>query len=186
MHKAYLLLLLAPSALVYACGGSDNSTLDGGGDATVDSPGNDSSKNDSGGQDSSNDTSPMNDGGQDATQDVSVSIACTEPAQCIDGGNLDAAYPPSSGEVCCAQVTTTGAFPNCKPSSVSTACSAPGSCASSYSTSSCSTDTFRACAHNAECTETQFNKCCTAKVGDGGATFCMDAILISALKATCM
>ena len=188
-------LVFAPAAVLYACGGSDNSTIDGGGDATLDGPGADSNNGDSskdGSTDGNNTDGNNTDGGNgmDSGSDVKVTIACGDPAECVDGGMLDAAYPPSDGVVCCATVKTSGMGQPCNVDSVSTQCVAPGSCASMYGFS-CGTDTFRACAHSAECTEAQFNKtagggCCTATLGDASATFCMDSTLKAVLKATCL
>src|SRR5450432_4237177 len=107
MKKAYLLLLLAPSALVYACGGDDST--DGG----ADSGNKDSTTGDAAADTSTADVAAdsAKDGGADAPNDVSVTITCIHPADCFDGGMADAAYPPDSGEVCCATVNLTGTFP---------------------------------------------------------------------------
>lgn len=166
MRKVWLLLLLAPSALVYACGG-DDSKSDGGSDAA-----NDNTTNpDTGGGDAAKDTS-TNDTGTDtgpgdAGNDVSFTVTCLKPADCIDGGNPDAAYPPDSGEVCCATVQTSGTFPNCSLNAASTKCSAPSACASQFALS-CGTDTARLCTNTTECTEGTYNDCCSADLGDAG------------------
>lgn len=188
MRKTSLvwLILFAPGAFTYACGGGGSG--DGGTDATTDATNNtDSPTNkDTGTNDAANDVAQNNDASDGGTGgDGSFSIECTKPAECIDGGDLDAAYPPSSGEVCCAKVSTAGSFPNCSISSLATTCTAPGACTEGYSTSKCTTDTFHACAHASECTG-QFNKCCTASTDAGAVTFCMDTILITLLKPTCM
>ncbi len=181
MKKAYLLLLLAPSALVYACGGDDST--DGGTDS--------GNKDSTTGTDAAADTSTTDvaadsakdSGTTDAPADVTISITCLEPANCIDGGALDAAYPPAdSGIVCCGTVVTTGAFPNCALSGASTACMAPSACASNVNTSSCGNDTFRLCEGNSECTETNFNKCCSAKVGDAATVKLCASTTIAALS----
>ncbi len=108
MRKAYFLLLLAPTAIVWACGGSDNTTIDGGSDATTDtSTGDSSPPGDSGTNDAN-----KNDGGPgDASQDLNINITCQKPANCFDGGDPDAAYPPDSGEVCCGTRPDLGNFP---------------------------------------------------------------------------
>jgi hypothetical protein len=180
--EAYLLLLLAPSAVIYACGG-DSSTADGGLDATTDSPGTDApgidaAKDTGSGNDAGNDTGPQGDG--------SVSIQCAFPAECVDGGDLDAAYPPAdSGVVCCATVNLSGSFPNCSFGSFSTACTAPSACASNVNLA-CSTDTLRACAHNSECKEATYNTCCYIPIDGGKAAACMSAAMISLLHPTCL
>ena len=149
MRKAWLLLLLAPSALVFACGGDDSGT-DGGSDAANDN----TTKPDSGG-DAANDTGTTPertpDAG-DAGNDVSITITCLKPADCIDGGG-DAAFPPDSGEVCCGTVQTSGSFPQCSFNSASTACQAPGACPTTVNLQSCGTDQVRLCEADKECTE---------------------------------
>lgn len=88
-------LVFAPSAALYACGGSDNSIPDGGGDATVDGPGGDSANGDSGNDGNNTDGNNNTDGGNgmDSGSDAKVTLACGAPAECVDGGSLDAAYP---------------------------------------------------------------------------------------------
>src|SRR5512142_1675195 len=102
MRKAWLLLLLAPSALVYACSG-DSTTTDGGTDATANDSAPDVAK-----QDSGTDTGTQDTGVKDAAIDVSLTLDCFKPADCIDGGDPDAAYPPDSGAVCCGNVIGNG------------------------------------------------------------------------------
>src|ERR1700690_3147752 len=114
MRKAYFLLLLAPAALVYACGGGDDS--DGGTDASNDQTTNGASKPDT----STNDTGTT-EAGKDAAPDVTINITCLRPSNCFDGGAQDAADPPDSGEVCCGTIATSGSFPNCAFGSASTA-----------------------------------------------------------------
>lgn len=180
MRKAYLLLVLAPAALVWACGGSDDSISgDGGGnDATTDG----NPQNDTGTTDGSSDAAKT-DGATDAGQDVSITITCIKPADCIDGGNLDAAYPPDSGEVCCGTVQTAGTFPNCAFNAASTTCAAPSACATSIGLQSCGTDTVRLCSADSECTEmgtsfTTYNKCCSATYQDAGRVhFCSNTTI---------
>lgn len=186
MRKTYLLLLLAPAALVWACGGSDDSVAtDGGPDATTDAIPGDSSNDTASGDGNAND-GKANDGGSDAAQDVSVTLDCFKPADCFDGGNPDAAYPPDSGEVCCGTVSTSGTFPQCSFNSAATACKAPGSCATNISLSSCTTDTVRLCASDTECTEkgnniTTYNKCCSTAYQDAGRVhFCANALIANA------
>jgi len=48
----------------------------------------------------------------------------------------------------------------------------------------------RACATNADCTEAQYNKCCTFKLGgdaggDGGVSFCLNNQLAQLGGGTC-
>jgi hypothetical protein len=185
MRKLWLLLLLAPAAFVYACGGDD--TTDGGSDAANDN----TTKPDSGGDaagdsavnDAAKDTGPTDSGGGD----VVVSITCQHPSDCFDGGAADAAYPPDSGEVCCAVAVTTGQVPNCSLSSLTTSCKAPGNCASDIPLSqTCGTDTLRGCAHAAECVEAQYNKCCVFDVGDAAVQACLNAIAIQVTGAKCL
>ncbi len=176
MRKLLVLLLLAPSALVYACGGDDSGN-DGGTDAQADN-----TTKDSGGADTSTDTGPQ-DSGTDvtdsSTSDVTITLQCQRPGDCFDGGQLDAAYPPDSGEVCCATAVTTGTQPNCSLASLTTACKAPGSCASNIPLSlNCGTDTIRGCAHAAECTDgderfTTTTSVARSRSGEaGGAVLC--------------
>ena len=75
MRKPYLLLAFVPAAIVWACGGGDdNLNLDGGPDATTDSPNGDAAKTDSGSDGSSNDGS--GDGASDAGNDVQITLDC--------------------------------------------------------------------------------------------------------------
>ena len=173
MRKAYFLLLLVPSAVIYACGGSTND-IDGGSDAASDNTTNQDAAADTGnGSDTGSDGNTSDGGTKDATQDVVFNISCLYPYQCIDGGEPDAAYPPTSGEVCCGTLVLTGTMiQNCSLASLTTQCSAPGSCASNVALS-CGTDTIRGCEHAAECTETNYPNCCLFDYGDGGAQFCV-------------
>jgi hypothetical protein len=181
MRKTWLLLLLAPSALIYACGG-DSSTNDGGTDATSDVA-NDTSKPDTG----TNDTGTNDTGVQDSgLGDVSITLDCLKPADCFDGGG-DAAFPPDSGEVCCGTVQTSGTFPQCSFGAASTKCSAPSACATTISLQSCSTDTVRLCESDTECTEqgtnnfNKYTKCCSTSLGDAGRVhFCANTTIATA------
>jgi hypothetical protein len=193
MRKLYLVLLLAPAAAIYACGGDDSSNVDGGMDVTSgDSPSGDAG-NDSG-QDGSNNDAANNDGGQDAGSDVvQVSLSCLKPADCVDGGNPDAAYPPAdAGVVCCGDITTAGTdITMCTLSSVSTACKSPSACPTTLDTSGCGMDQLRVCAHKSECTEgmgtvNAIDQCCTLKSGDAGATVCLSSTIATLLKASCL
>jgi hypothetical protein len=190
MRKAWLLLLLAPSALVYACSG-DSSTTDGGTDATANDAAPDVAK-DTGTQDTgTQDTGVQDSGGGD----VSFNITCLKPANCIDGGDQDAAYPPDSGEVCCGTVQTSGTFPSCSFDQASTACAGPSTCPTTIGTSSCGTDKVRLCESDTECTEntgnplSSYTKCCSTAFGDAGMRvhFCGNTTIasISGGKITC-
>ncbi len=187
MRKAWLLLLLAPSALVYACSG-DNNTNDAGTDATTDVATKPDAAPDTG-------TDAAKDSGTDAPQtDGSFNITCFKPADCFDGGG-DAAFPPDSGEVCCGTVQTSGNFPGCSFDTASTACTAPGTCPTTIGTQSCGTDKVRLCESDTECTEdggnvlNTYNKCCSTAFGDAGARvhFCGNTTLagVSGGKITC-
>jgi len=181
MRKAYFLLLLAPAAIAYACGGGTD-TGDGGTDATPDNTTSDSSTD--GGKDSGPDA--VSDA-SDAAVDVVISVTCLHPADCIDGAVLDAAYPPSSGEVCCGTLVTTGTLPNCTFDSVVTQCEAPGSCASNIPLQlTCGTDTVRGCQHASECVEANFDSCCRFSQGDAGIQICFSAQLAGMAGATCL
>ena len=167
MRKVWLLLLLAPSALVYACGGDD--TTDGGADAANDT----TTKPDSGGDtgtdtgtnDTGTDTGPGDSGG-----DVSITVTCLQPSDCVDGGVADAAYPPAdAGVVCCGDIKGNNNAQQCQIVSAATSCKAPGQCATSFAgLVSCSSATVRLCDFASECTEQGNNLCCSAQAGDGG------------------
>lgn len=184
MRKAYFLLLLAPTAIIWACGGTD-STIDGGNpDATTDSTTGDSSPP---GDSSTNDANKNDGGPSDASQDLNIKITCQKPADCFDGGNPDAAYPPDSGEVCCGTVQTAGQFPNCSFNSASTTCDAPSACATKIGLQSCGTDTVRLCSADSECTEqggqsfTTYTKCCSTQYQDAGRVhFCANTTIAAA------
>ena len=185
MRKAWFLLLLAPSALVWACGSDDTNNADSGGnDATTSDVANnkDTGTTDTGTKDTGNggDT-----GSQDAGNDVVVNVTCKHPVDCIDGGQADAAYPPDSGEVCCATVSLTGTFPQCSVQSLTTACTAPGQCASNIPFS-CGTDTVRGCSHAAECTEQGYPKCCVLNIGDAAVQACLSPAVIQGTGAKCL
>jgi hypothetical protein len=173
MRKAYFLLLLVPAAVIYACGGtSDND--DGGADATSDTTNNKDSSADGGSGDTGSDGNTNDGGSNDATMDVVINITCLYPYQCVDGGSPDAAYPPSnSDDVCCGTLGSTGTFPFCSFTSLTTSCAAPGSCASALDESNCGTSTIRGCKHAAECTEVGYTSCCLLVEGDAGAQFCV-------------
>ena len=172
MRKAYLLLLVVPSALIWACSGDDSGVQDGGSDATTDSPVTTDSGKDSSSNEAGNDSSTT-----DAGPDVQLTIDCLKPADCVDGGDSDAAYPPGdAGVVCCGSVVGNGSQNACQIEGASTTCKAPGSCATDFSgLLSCSSATVRFCTTNAECTETSTNplsdgsQCCTANAGDAGS-----------------
>jgi len=183
MRKAYFLLLLVPPVAIYACGGSADDT-DGGNDAASDNTTNKDSSADTGTSDAGSDGNANDVNTQDVANDVVVSITCVYPYQCIDGGVPDAAYPPSSGEVCCGTLVLGGTIPNCTFTSLSTQCSAPGSCASNVALA-CTTDTIRGCKHAAECTESSYGNCCLFQYGDGGAQFCVDSTL-AAFATSCV
>jgi hypothetical protein len=189
MRKPWLLLLLVPSALVYACGG-DSSPSDGGTDAVADN-----TVKDSGG-DTATDTGPGDTGadtGKDAGGDVSVTLTCLKPADCFDGGG-DAAFPPDAGEVCCGTVQTSGTFPQCSFNSASTVCQAPGACPTNVNLQSCGTDQVRLCESDTECTENggnltnTYNKCCSTQYQDAGRVhFCASTTIatVSGGAITC-
>lgn len=171
--------------MIWACGGDDNVNLDGGNDATTtDGGGNDTGTKDTGTNDTGTNDSGSTDGG---TKDVSVSIDCLKPADCVDGGDPDAAYPPAdAGVVCCATVQTSGGFPQCSLDSISTACATPANCPSSVSFQSCTTDTLRACHAASECTETQYNMCCKFQTDAGTAQVCANQLIANAFNGTCL
>lgn len=164
MRKPYLLLLLVPSAVTWACSGDDN-VGDGGSDAAHDVTVSDSSTPDTGTKDTS-----TNDSATDAGADVQLTLDCFKPADCVDGGDPDAAYPPAdAGVVCCGNVMGNGDVQACQLTGASTTCKAPGACATNFAgLLSCSSATVRFCATNAECTEQGNDKCCTANGGDAG------------------
>jgi hypothetical protein len=207
MSKAYYLLFLFPAAVVYACGGSDSTGVDGGTDAEADNtvPSDSGSKDtstvdtgaDTGGNDATVDTgadtgtdATTNDSGSDtgvadAGSDSAINVTCLHPADCIDGGSADAAYSPDSGEVCCGTLVTTGTAPACTAVTLTTQCSAPSSCASNIPFS-CGTDTVRGCQHAAECAETNYDQCCTFNGGDAGnVQFCVGS-LIAQFAVSCL
>jgi len=186
MRKTYLLpLLFVPSALIWACGGGDNVDIDGGLDATPDTTQSDGpSNNDGSTNDVANDTSTSD--ASDAGQDVTITLDCFKPADCIDGGDPDAAYPPDSGVVCCGTVATNGQQQSCKLTAVSTTCKAPGSCGTDFlGFLSCTDLTVRLCESDNECTEngnnqlTTYNQCCTGSYGDASAHFCANSTIAS-------
>jgi len=188
MRRTYLFFLFVPSVLVaYACGGS-GSEIDGGSDATTsDGPnGNDSSTNDTGSQDATNDVVNNMDSGSDV---VTVNITCTRPAQCIDGGVLDAAYPPDSGEVCCGTLVTVMNGQTCAISSVTTACDTPTACPTSFDMMGCGSDTVRLCSDNKECVEDSgvgpLNKCCLFGNDAGHIRFCANDTIAALGGGTC-
>jgi hypothetical protein len=182
MRKAWLLLLLAPSALVYACSG-DNNTNDAGTDATTDVATKPDAAPDTG-------TDAAKDSGTDAPQqsDASFTLTCFKPADCFDGGG-DAAFPPDAGEVCCGTVQTSGTFPSCSFDQAGTACQAPSACATTIGLQSCGTDQVRLCESNTECAEPGYDLCCSTAFGDAGARvhFCGNNTLkiASQGKITC-
>jgi hypothetical protein len=167
MRKPWLLLLLAPSALVYACGGDDSGT-DGGSDAQADNTVKDSGGDaaaDTGSNDAGSDTGPA-----DAGNDVAITVDCLQPADCIDGGNPDASYTPAeAGVVCCGDVKGDNNTQQCQIVSATTSCKTPGQCATSFTgLLTCSTATVRLCEFASECTEQGNNLCCSANLGDAG------------------
>jgi len=183
MRKAWLLLLLAPSALVWACGGDD--TSDGGTDAQSDN----TTKPDTGGDGAadakSDGTSTLDSSNDVVTNPDQFSVTCRQPSDCVDGGMPDVAYPPSeAGVVCCGDLVLSGQIPNCNFDSFATKCQAPGSCASNIQLT-CGTDIVRGCAHNSECAENGYNKCCTVQ-GFGDASVCMSQGLATTIGASCL
>jgi hypothetical protein len=179
MRKAYFLLLLVPPVAIYACGGSTDES-DGGSDAASDNTTNTDSSADAGDAGSDGNANDVN--AQDVANDVVFNITCRYPYECIDGGEPDAAYPPSSGEVCCGTLTLGGMLP-CSLTSLTTQCTAPGSCASDVMLA-CATDTIRGCKHAAECTEALYGNCCMFQYGDAGAQFCVGDTI--AMFGTCL
>ena len=121
----------------------------------------------------------LSDEAADASEDStpeSSSLACTAPADCIDGGILDAAYPPSSGEVCCAMLDTTGIPGHCAVQTYASHCSAPSACPSNIPLG-CGADTVRLCQHASECTEVEYTACCVFR--DAGM-FCANPVQVGA------
>jgi len=181
MRKLWLLLLLAPSALIYACGGDDSGT-DGGSDAAndnttkTDSPTTDGSTNDVNNLDSS--TTDASDAA------VAFDVTCQKPADCTGDAGAN---------VCCADIPVNGGTPPaCKIVGISTSCTTGAACPTNITAqSTCNgTDQVRACATNADCTEAQYNKCCTFKLGgdaggDGGVSFCLNNQLAQLGGGTC-
>jgi hypothetical protein len=121
----------------------------------------------------------------EASNDASP-LGCTVPADCIDGGVLDAAYPPSSGEVCCGTIETTGVTGHCALVSFTTHCAAPLACASSFPTTACTSDTVRLCQHASECVEQDLGDCCQFKQEAGVVQFCTNLIVAMVGNATCL
>jgi len=180
MRKAYLLVLFAPAALVWACGGSgdDNLTGDGGNDATTNDGNtqNDSATNDGAtNSDSSTNDAGANDASSDVANDVKLDITCLNPSEC-DGG-----------DVCCGKLTVSGTQQNCKIASAQTQCATANTCATNVGASlQCSgTDTVRLCSSNTDCTEQAYNQCCTFKQGDAGVSFCLNQEFASQAGGTC-
>jgi hypothetical protein len=176
MRKAYFLLFLAPAAVVY-CGGDNGTNLDGGSDAANDNTTGDSATDaakDTGGDSAS-------EGGNDAGQDVTISIACTKPSDCVDGG-ADGAVTSVN---CCGTINTTGSFPTCSFASATTACEAPSACPTTFDTMGCGSDTVRLCTVNGDCTENTYNKCCSFKYQDASVHFCANQGIASIAGGTC-
>lgn len=179
MRKAWLLLLVAPSVLVWACGGGgDDSDAGGNNDAQADN----TTKTDSGGIETSTIDSSSTDAG--SNPDV-VAVACHFPGDCVNGNEADAAYPPAeAGVVCCGKLVLSGTPPECNFDSFTSKCQAPTACNSDIQLA-CTTNTVRGCAHTSECVESNYNHCCTV-AAFGDASVCMSQQIATQINAKCL
>lgn len=168
MRKAWLLLVLAPSALFYACGGGDDS--DGGSDANSDSTSDVSSKLDMGTTKDVVDAGPL--------------LACHAPVDCV-GGDPNKPHPPEeAGVVCCGELDLAGTAPNCDFIQFTSKCIAPAGCPSDIQIM-CTTSIVRGCAFTAECTEPGYGLCCTVKAF-ADASVCMSQQIATTINAKCL
>lgn len=176
-------LALGSSLLLFACSGGDSTIPDGGGDSSM-MTGQDSSMmmmqdsstmNDGGGMDSSTNDSSM---GDDASaMDGGGNLMCQKPGDCNDGG---------MGNVCCATVVLgNGNPPNCPVNNVTTACKAANMCQTKLALQCSTTEQFRACTKNADCTEQTYNKCCTFMQGMNTFSVCLNNQLAMLGNGTC-
>jgi len=172
----FTLVLAAPVACVWACGGSgdDSSGADGSTDGTTSGDGNgghDGATADTGttGDGSGGDTGTGNDGGTatdgstSADGSVESGITCESPSDCTNG-------------FCCGTIVFNGGtLPNCDLQSVSSACMT--TCKSDVKLSCKTTDTVRGCTQHTDCTDagTGYTDCCTVPFADASATFCWNA-----------
>ena len=177
-------LLAVPAAFAWACGGGDNTNLDGG----VDSGGNDGtvgndtgtkdgSSNDTGTNDTGTDTGTTDGGGKDgAITDGGLpdSFACAHPSDCVN-------------EFCCGTIVFNGGqLPNCKLADASSQCAS--TCKSNIQLSCVATDTVRTCSTNADCADAgnNYGNCCTVPFGNTTAEFCWNKGTASLITgATC-
>lgn len=120
------------------------------------------------------DAAPKADAGSDSASSADAG-PCTVPAEC----------PPSN--VCCETIPLTGgSIPNCTTGTVTSACKAPGACATSLGTGCSGTQTVRLCTKNADCTEPGDNLCCTFGDDAGAQTFCANGFVAGFGGGKCM
>ena len=185
------LLVAMPAALLDACGGSDDTTQDGGNDATVDTGGDSTPNKDSGGTDTGNgnetgandagsDSGPVDSGTTDSgakdasSPDTGTSLGCQHPSDC------------KSGFCCGTIVFNGGSIPNCDLEDASSSCKAT---CNSYVALSCNAvDTVRGCAAKNDCLDAgaNYNQCCTIPFADASATFCWNSTFAGVAGGSCL
>jgi hypothetical protein len=170
-------------------GGSDTSEPEGGSDTSVPEGG--------GGGDGSG---PANCGGSACTgtevccADISgpdagikCEATCTNKLDCLANSDCSGGTP-----ICCATAVIddpTGTLPSCIQTgakSVTTVCSASGSCASDIKLSCNATDTLRGCAAPSDCTDPTYKDCCQITVAGETLSGCVSDLIKNFGKLTCM
>ncbi len=77
-----------------------------------------------------------------------------------------------------------GTPPKCNIGSINAACAS--TCATMLQFSCQATETVRLCNANTDCTEQNYNRCCTFKVGNTTTSFCANTQIAQAADAGCM
>jgi len=171
--RGTLLVLSGVYVALVACGSEVTASDDGGGDgATNDAP-SDGNGDAASTTDAGSDASDGGADGGDAETPVTLHLKCAEGDQC------EAGKP-----VCCATLD----FGNdCVLDSVSTACAAPADCPTTLEPFCTQTEMVRFCDNGADCTEPDYDRCCTFNITghSQSVVMCASEAMAEAADASC-
>lgn len=111
------------------------------------------------------------DAGSDAPPDATFDYLCTTASNC--GTN-----------VCCATVNTSGNVP-CTVDGASSMCTSAAACITSIPLM-CSVETVRLCTHNDDCSEPNYDQCCTVPSFSTSLSFCWTQGYAAAVGGSCL
>ena len=99
---------------------------------------------------------------------------------CVESNQCDAGTP-----TCCA---TLDFGSDCVLDSVSSVCAAPADCPTTLQPFCAQTETVRLCDQNADCTEPDYDKCCTFQITGNAESIvmCANQEMAGAVDASCV